>query len=683
MSNKTRETYLPKEISWLSFNERVLQEADNVNVPLIERLKFLGIYSNNLDEFFRVRVATLKRISQLGKKSINIIGEDPKNILNKIHDIVIEQRNSFQSIYQKLLLDLAKENIYLVNENQLDETQALFVANYFKNKVRHKLMPVMLDQVNTSYKLKDDTIYLAVWLNKPDGDKYSLIEIPTNVFPRFLLLPSQKNTNYFIFLDDIIRHGLSDLFGCNDDTIIEAFTIKLTLDAELDIHDDISESYIRNVSKSLKKRKEGNPVRLVIDEKIPDYFLNLIIRKLKIGKEDVTIPGGRYHNFKDFISFPINDPKYHYEPTLQTEHPQFKKSSALFKEVSKKDILLYFPYHKFEYFIDFLRTASIDSKVKEIKITLYRLAKKSIVVDALLNALRNGKAVTVVLELQARFDEEANISWATKLKEEGAKVIYGANGVKVHSKICLITKIENKKLVKYACIGTGNFNEDTAKIYTDALLFTKDRKLTTDISKVFDFLNVNYKISPFNHLLVSPFNMRTKIKSFITKEIKNAKEGKVAKIYIKINNLSDPEIIQLLYDANNAGVDVRLNIRGMFSLITEIPKLSDKIIARGIIDRYLEHTRIYIFHNNGDEKLFISSADLLTRNLDRRVEVTCPIYDKNIKTILTDVFNIHWKDNVKARVLDKKLSNKLFIDKKPAFRAQIELGKYFNGLIKS
>lgn len=673
-------TYLPKEISWLSFNERVLQEADNVNVPLIERLKFLGIYSSNLDEFFRVRVATLKRIAQLGKKSINIIGVDPKIILKNIHDIVIEQRNNFQSIYQKLLLDLAKENIYLVNENQLDETQAKFVNEYFKNKVRQKLMPVMLDQMYSAYKLKDDTIYLAVWLNKPDGDKYSLIEVPTNVFPRFLPLPSKKGSQYFIFLDDIIRHGLSDLFGCNDDTIIEAYTIKLTLDAELDIHDDISESYVRNVSKSLKKRKEGNPVRLVIDEKIPDYLLNLIIKKLRIGKEDVTIPGGRYHNFKDFLNFPVSDPKHHYEPTLQTEHPQFKKSSALFKEVTRKDILLYFPYYKFENFIDFLRTASIDSKVKELKITLYRLAKKSIVVDALLNALRNGKAVTVVLELQARFDEEANISWATQLKEEGAKVIYGANGVKVHSKICLITKIENKKLVKYACIGTGNFNEDTAKIYTDALLITKDRKITNDVSKVFDFLNVNYKISPFNHLLVSPFNMRTKIKALINKEVKNAKEGKVAKIHFKINNFSDPEIIELLYEANNAGVDVRLNIRGMFSLVTELPKLSNKIQARGIIDRYLEHTRIYIFHNNGDEKVFISSADLLTRNLDRRVEVTCPIYDTSIKKTLKDVFNIHWKDNVKARILDKNLTNKLYTDKNKPFRAQIELGKYFQEL---
>ncbi|OFX57887.1 MAG: polyphosphate kinase 1 [Bacteroidetes bacterium GWA2_30_7] len=683
MNTRTHQTYLPKEISWLSFNERVLQEADNINVPLVERLKFLGIYSSNLDEFFRVRVATLKRISQLGKKAINIIGEDPKVILNTIHDIVLEQRNSFQSIYQKLLLDLAKEHIYFVNENQLDESQAIFVNNYFKHNVRQKLMPVMLDQVYPAYKLKDDTIYLAIWLNKPDGDKYSLIEIPTKVFPRFLKLPSQKNSQYFIFLDDIVRFGLIDLFGCNSETVIEAYTIKLTLDAELDIHDDISESYIRNVSKSLKRRKEGNPVRLVIDEKIPDYFLNLIIKKLKIGKEDVTIPGGRYHNFKDFISFPINDAKYHYEPTLQTELLQFIKSSDLFKEITRKDILLYFPYHNFENFIDFLRTASIDSKVKEIKITLYRLAKKSIVVDVLLNALRNGKSITVVLELQARFDEEANISWATQLREEGAKVIYGANEVKVHSKICLITKIENKKLVKYACIGTGNFNEDTAKIYTDALLITKDRKITNDVFKIFDFLNVNYKISPFNHLLVSPFNMRTKIKAFIIKEIKNAKEGKIAKIYLKINNLSDAEIIQLLYDANKAGVDVKLNIRGMFSLVTEIPKLSDKILARGIIDRYLEHTRIYIFHNNGDEKIFISSADLLTRNLDRRVEVTCPIYDKSIKTILKDVFSIHWKDNVKARLLDKNLSNNFFVDKNPPFRAQIELGKYFNNLKQS
>ncbi|MFC2114198.1 polyphosphate kinase 1 [Bacteroidota bacterium] len=653
------EIFNNKEISWLYFNERVLQEAENEEVPLLERIRFLGIYSNNLDEFFRVRVATLKRLSKLGKKTKTIIGDDPNQLLKEIHQIVLTLRNRFDESYKQIRKSLEKENFFIINEKELDEEQGKFVQNYFHSVVRPKLIPIMLGQSEDFPALKDDAIYLAISLikNTSSKAKYSLIQIPSHVLPRFLVLPDKGRNKYIILLDDVIRYGLNDIFYIFDFDEITAHTIKLTKDAELDISDDLSESVIRKVSNSLKKRKEGEPVRFVFDQDIKKEFLDYLTSRLNFKTEDAIIPGGRYHNFKDFMNFPLVGKEYRYEPMPPVPHPEISFHQSILTTIKKKDVMLYFPYHSFDIFIDLLREASIDPKVTEIKITLYRLAKNSSVINALINAARNGKAVTAVVELQARFDEEANIIWSERLKDEGVRVIYGVHDLKVHAKLCLINRREKKDILSYACIGTGNFNEDTTSIFSDLLLFTFNQKITSEVNRVFEFFEKNYKIGVFRHLMLSPFYFRSRMVRMIENEINNARDGKKAVITFKLNNLVDDEIIKKLYEAAMAGVQVRLNIRGMFSLLPNLPELRNNIETMAIIDRFLEHTRIFVFHNNGDEKYFISSADLMRRNLDYRVEVICPIYDKEIQQELKTFLDIQWKDNTKARILNNDFSN--------------------------
>lgn len=651
-----------KELSWMSFNARVLQEASDPTVPLIERIKFLGIFSSNLDEFFRVRVATLKRISKLGKRGRKILGQEPQKILARIQDIVLEQHERFDQIYQQILAELANENIFIINETQLSPEQGEFVKNYFHREVRPKLIPIMIASGMKFPALKDRSIYLAVVLSKngePKKSKYSLIEIPTDVLSRFLILPDISNKKYIILLDDVIRYGLHDIFAVFNFDIGGAYTLKLTRDAELDLGDDLSESYIRKVSKSVKLRKAGNPVRLVHDDQMPEEFLAFLIKQLGIDYEDDTlVPGAKYHNFKDFMNFPdVGAKRLRYEPQIFLPHESFDSNKSLFANIRNQDLLLHFPYHSFDYLIDLLREASIDPKVTAIKITLYRVAKNSSVVNALINAVKNGKLVTVVVELQARFDEETNIYIANNLQEEGVRVIYGVPGLKVHSKLCLITRREKNKPVQYACIGTGNLNEVTAKLYGDHFLFTADKRLTKEVHLIFEFFGSNYKVTAFKHLIVSPYNMRQKFIRMIRNEIKHAQAGKEAFIFLKMNNLADPLVIQELYKASAAGVKIKLIVRSMFSLVSGVPGLSDNIEAIGIVDNFLEHSRIYVFGNGGDPKYFISSGDWMTRNFDGRVEVTCPIYDKTIQQELQTFLDIQWQDNVKARVLDRKLSN--------------------------
>ncbi|MBN2682789.1 MAG: polyphosphate kinase 1 [Bacteroidales bacterium] len=667
--------YRAKELSWLAFNERVLQESESEDVPIIERIKFLGIYSNNLDEFFRVRVATLKRLSNMGKKAKQFLGYDPKEVLLEINSIVVDQRKRFEINYKKILLQLAEQNIHIINEDELLEEHEAFISDYFYHNVRPRLNPIMLDQAINFPDLKENEIYFAIQLLSEKREQYAILEIPGSL-PRFLQIPSKEKT-YIILLDDIIRFRLKDVFPVFDYDKAKAFTIKLTKDAELDIVDDISESYVENMTRSLKRRKKNNPVRFVYDRNIPEKLLYYITEKLKFNKLDAVIAGGRYHNFKDFISFPKVGGEGNINPQiLPIPHPEFIPGKSFFAKPVRKDILLYFPYHSFNNFIDLLREAAIDPKVQTIKITLYRLAKNSTVINALINAVKNGKTVIAIVELQARFDEEANIYWSQKLSDGGVKVIYGVPNLKVHSKLLLITRQENKSLVNFAGVGTGNFNEDTAKIYTDHLLLTFDRKITNEVVKVFNFFERNFKRENFNHFILSPFYTRNRFINLIQTEIENAKAGKQAFIYLKINNLVDREIIEWLYEASKAKVDIKLNVRGMFSLIPGIKGFSDHIEAKAIIDRYLEHTRFIIFCNNGDEKYFISSADWMTRNIERRVEVTCPIYDKNIQKQLKDIFMIQWKDNVKARILDCELRNNFYSNNNPPFRSQIELYKY-------
>jgi len=674
--------FTPKEISWLSFNERVLQEAADKNNTLKQRIQFLGIYSNNLDEFFRVRVASLKRISQIGKKSQEVLGFNPKEVIKEIQSIVIKQQVKFSNIYSNIIDSLEQRNIYFLNETNINDEQRIFLKTYFNQYVRPQLMPIMLNQVKTIPALKDDMVYLAVTFltTKKKNHQYALIQIPSDVLPRFIKIPSKNTNQYLIFLDDVIRIGLKDLFHLFEINYITAHTIKITKDAELDIVDDVSESYINNVAASLKKRKKGEAVRLIYDKDMPEGILSLFLKKLDIRKDDAILQGSRYHNFKDFLKFPdvgIND-----EPNMfacQLHHIDIIKNKSIFSSIRKKDILLYYPFHTFNHFIDLLRDSSIDPHVKKIKITLYRLAKYSSVINALVNAARNGKEVTVLLELQARFDEEANINWGNLLDEEGVKVIYGIAGLKVHSKMCLIERVENNKLVYYSCISNGNFNEDTAKIYTDLMIMTKDLKINREINNIFNFFNKTYLRENYYHLSISPFYFRKKITSLIKNEIKNAKKNIPAYINIKVNNLADLEIIELLYAASKAGVKIKLIVRGMMALK---PDNYPNIEAYGVVDKLLEHSRIFIFGNGGNEKVYISSSDLMTRNLDRRIEVTCPIYNKRNKEIAIELFNLHWQDNIKARILDNNLFNKLRKPKKdePPFRSQEKIYEYLKAI---
>ena len=653
--------FVNKELSWLSFNARVLKEASDPSVPLMERLKFLGIYSSNLDEFFRVRVATLHRLADLGKKTKKILDLNPKKVIKEIQTDVLSLQKEFDRVYKNILKDLARENIFIINEKQLNTKQGDFVKSYFHQEVRPKLLPIMIDQVDNFPDLRDRAIYLSIYLirdKNPKKPRRALVEVPTDVLSRFLILPRVDRKKYVIFLDDVIRYGLTDFFSIFQFDRFEAYAIKLTRDAELDIDDDLSRSYIDKVAKSLKKRQEGNLASFFYDSKMPQDFLVSLIKELQLTEDDTIIPDERYHNFKDFMDFPnIGARRLHYKPIPILPHKDLDRSKSLFQAMQKKDNLLHYPYQSFQYVIDLLREASIDPKVTSIKVTLYRVAKNSNVVHALINAVKNGKAVIVVMELQARFDEEANVYWANRLQEEGARVIFGVPGLKVHSKLCLITRKEKGQTSHYAIIGTGNFNEDTAKLYSDHNLFTADRQLTLEAKKVFDFYENNYKNTTFKHLLVSPFNLRRKFIRLIQNEIQNCEEGKDAYIILKLNNLVDTAIIKKLYQASRAGVKIRLNVRSMLSLVPGVPELSENIEAINIVDKYLEHTRIFVFCNNGSEKYYISSADLMPRNLDRRVEVTCPIYDKELQQELREFLDIQWSDNVKARHRSDKLYN--------------------------
>lgn len=658
-----------RELSWLSFNERVLQEAADKTVPLIERLKFLGIFSNNRDEFFRVRVATLKRIVKYPKKTVRFTGENAELLLTKIQKIVIEQQIKFEKVYQKIINELAKHSIFIINEKQITPAQGKFIKKFFHETVMPSLFPIMVDNASKFPFLKDKSGYLIIKLgrkNNPKKNKYALLEVPTSTISRFVVLPKEKEKKVIILLDDVIRYCLEDLFNNFEHDFIEAYNIKITRDAEIDMDNDndLTKSFVEKISKGLKARKKGSPVRLVYDSEIAPDMLAFIMKKIKLGKEENLIPGGRYHNFKDFISFPnIGTPDLIYKKTVPLNHPDLPNGQSLkdqpsfFYVLKKKDVLLTYPYQSFDHIIDLLREASIDPKVLSIKITLYRVAKNSNVVKALINAIKNGKQVTAVVELQARFDEEANIYWANKLQEEGAKVIYGVEGLKVHTKMFLITRKEGTKIMEYAHVGTGNFNRDTASVYTDHSLLTADKRITEEVARVFTFYADNFKPGVYKHLLVSPFFMRKQIVQLINKEIQNAKKNKPASIILKLNNLVDPAMIKKLYEASAEGVKIKLIIRGMCSLVAGVKSLSENIEAISIVDKFLEHSRVLIFYNGGDEKYFLSSADWMARNFDFRSEVAIPVYDKTIQEQLMKIIDTLWQDNTKARILGSKQMN--------------------------
>jgi polyphosphate kinase len=683
MIKKAKIPHINREISWLSFNERVLQEASDPSTPLIERLKFLGIFSNNRDEFYRVRVATINRLTKLGKKAIDIYGDDPKELLQKLQRKVIEQQQNFEEIYQELLHELAKQNVFIINEKQLNQNQQQYVKDYFHNQVETNLFPIMVDENKPFPYMKDKSGYLFVRLIstvQKQKNKYALIEIPSRTTSRFIILPQEKNKKYIILLDDVIRYNVHEMFSVFGYTTKEAINIKLTRDAELDIDQDVSKSMLEKISKGVKDRKKGQPVRFVYDSTMSKEMLAFIMKKLGMDKKDNAIPGGRYHNFKDFIGFPnIGEKKLMYEHPRPLNHKYlYHINTSILNVIKQKDILLHYPYHTYDHTITLLREASIDPTVESIKITLYRVADSSKIANALVNAIKNGKKVTVLVELQARFDEQNNIYWANKLQEEGATVIYGVPGLKVHSKLFLITTRVRGKEIKYAHIGTGNFNEKTARIYTDFSLLTADKNITDEISSVFDFYANNFKTGVYKHLAVAPFFMRQTFVNLIDKEISNAKAGKKAYMILKMNSLVDKDMIEKLYEASQAGVQITLIVRGICSLVTEIAGYSDNIKAYSIVDKYLEHARVFIFANGGNEKIYITSADWMSRNLDSRSEVAVPILDADVKKQIKTIIDIQLSGNTKVRILDR-LQQNLYKKAKPGerkIRVQDEIYNY-------
>jgi len=659
---KNRFPYINREISWLSFNERVLQEAADPSTPLIERIKFLGIFSNNRDEFYRVRVATVTRLSKLGKKAVALYGDDPSELLPKLQRKVIEQQSRFEVIYTEILNELASFKIFIINEKQLSPGQISYIKEYFHSEILPALFPIMVDEGKSFPYMKDKSGYLFVKLSdvsQKKKNKFALIEIPSRTSNRFVVLPVENDKKYVILLDDVIRYCVNEIFEVFGFKSEGAYNIKLTRDAELDIDNDVSKSMLEKITKGVKDRKKGLPVRFVYDAAMPADMLGFIMKKLGMDKKDNAIPGGRYHNFKDFINFPnLGEKKLIYKNPLPVEHKYLRDpNKTTLNTVMQKDILLHYPYHTYNHIINLLREASIDPTVESIKITLYRVADSSRIANALVNAIKNGKQVFVLVELQARFDEENNIYWANKLQEEGAKVIYGVTGLKVHSKLFLITSRINGKEIKCAHVGTGNFNENSARIYTDFSLITCNKLITDEVNRVFDFYVDNFKVGQFKHLAVAPFYMRKVFTGLINKEIVNAKAGKKSGIILKMNSLVDKDIIQKLYEASNANVPVTLIVRGACSLVTGIDGFSKNIKAFSIVDKYLEHARVFIFHNNGDEKIYISSADWMSRNLDSRSEVAVPIYDKEIRAQLKEIINIQLSGNTKVRILNSTQDN--------------------------
>ncbi len=675
-----------REISWLSFNERVLQEAKDKSVPLVERLRFLGIFSNNLDEFFKVRVATIKRMIDVENKTGRGNVEKPKELLNEIQKFVIHLQKDFEETYLEIKHELEKEKIIIIDETQLTKKKAEFVQKYFEDHVLPVLNPIMLHNVKDFPTLKDKLIYLAVKMTSKKSEidpEYALIEIPSDRLGRFLLFPI-RSRRYIILLDDVIRFGLKTLFARTMYDHFEAYTIKLTRDAELDIDNDVSKSFLEKINESVLDRRKGQPVRFVYDENIVEDLFQYIIDGLRIDEEDNLIPGGRYHNFKDFMNFPaLGKSHLQYEEFHPNHHPAISPKKSIFEAIKKKDILLHFPYQRFNHLINWIREASIDPAVVSIKATLYRVANDSNVINALINAALNGKHVTVNIELQARFDEEVNIYWSKKMEEAGIKILIGISGLKVHCKLLHIVRIENGKAVQYAGVGTGNFHEGTAKIYSDLLLLTRDERRASEVGYVFELLEYPYKLFKFDHLIVSPNYHRSTLIKRIDKEIEIAKKGGKAGIILKINSLVDIEMIDKLYEANYAGVKIKLIVRGICSLIPGRKGLSENIQAISIVDRFLEHSRIFIFHNGGNELYYLSSADWMPRNMDSRIEVSIPVYDEDLKSELKNIINNQLKDNVKARIIDDTQSNhyKLKTVNEKPLRSQQELYHYYKKLV--
>ena len=676
-----RHRYINRELSWLDFNGRVLQEAADPNVPLLERLRFIGIFSNNLDEFFQVRFSTVQRIAQSEKSGKNIFGGlTASDLLKTITQKVIEQQKESTQILNSIEKELEKEQIYFINEKQVLQEHEAFLKEYFIQKVSPSLMTIIVsDDENQDF--SDNIAFLAVKLlfqeKKEIKSHFALIELPTEL-DRFILLPSINNKKYVMFLDDLIRYHFHIIFNFFEYSSIESHMIKVTRDGELDMEGDVSKSYINKIVQSVKDRFLAEPVRLVYDKDISFDALSMVKKILGVGTEDSLIPGGRYHHRRDYMNFPQlnrNDLQYELKDSLPINGLSLEKS--VFKAIDQRDFLLYTPYHSFSFVIKFLREAALDPEVTIIKITIYRLSKLSNVASSLINAAKNGKKVLVQIELQARFDETNNIIYAEQMQAAGVELIFGIPGLKVHSKICIIEKKTDGNKRRYGFISTGNFNEDTAKFYTDYTLFTSDEKILKEVNKVFNFLQVHYKRKNFKHLIVSPHHTHNALVKMINKEIENHKSGLSSGIRLKLNAITNFSIIDKLYQASSEGVKIQMIVRGICCLIPGIKGMSENIEVISIVDKFLEHPRVYQFDNGGSPKIYISSADFMTRNIENRVEVAVPIYDVRLQRQIKDVFDIIWNDNVKARRLNGPNQNVFVKNNLKANRSQFEIYEYY------
>lgn len=673
-----------RDLSWLSFNARVLQEAADPSVPLFDRLRFLGIFSNNLDEFFRVRVATLNRMSRLGKAAKVHLETNPEKILRRIHKTVIEQQKEFDTIYANLIREMEAEGIVIKNERNLTPEQQECVTRYFDESVRTQVVPLMIESIPQMPLLSDKAIYLACVLGStaaPVLQRYALIGVPTRVLDRFFILPSEDGVRAIILLEDVIRFNLPHLFApFGYDRFLSA-VIKVTRDAELEI-DDLNPDLATEMEKGLKKRKRGRTTRFVYDRAIDPMLLDYLTKRLELTRRDALIPGGRIHNFKDFMNFPASVFKSKVPRPRPFVHPLLVQPCRIMEVLDRRDVMLHPPYHSYDSVIDLLREAAIDPFVQSIKITAYRLAKDSKIINALINAVRNGKQVTVVMELRARFDEEANLGWKTQLEEEGAQVVLGPPNMKVHAKLCVIRKREFNRTKMYGFISTGNFNESTARFYTDHLLLTSNRQILTDANRIFAFLESPQRqletLNECKTLAVSPVSMRPFFMNMLAKEIRAARKGKKASAVLKMNTLADHDFIFKLYEAARTGVEVKMVVRGACCAYTGQEAFEDRMQAISIIDEYLEHARVFAFHNEGDPQVFITSADWMVRNLDHRIEAATPIFDAMIKQELIDILNIQLAENVKGRVLDNEQSNRYVTREAgdPVVRAQVAIYEY-------
>lgn len=675
--------FINRELSWLAFNYRVLQEARDKRVPLLERIKFMAIFSSNLDEYFKVRVATLKRLIKLKRKTLEKLDDDPTETLDLVLEEVKRQQDEFGEVFRDgILADLKKEKIHLITEQELSSAQKKFITTYFKENLQPLLVPMVMDDTETHFFLKDQTVYLGVQMSDPKkkdarAEQFAMLEVPTKKHgSRFIKLPTQKDDRYVMFIDDAIRACLPLLFP--NYTTFDAHAVKVSRDAELDIEEDVSANLMTKIRKGLKKREIGTPSRLLFDPETPQALLDAIMAHTGITEEEL-VEGSKYHNFRDFFGFPdFNMPELKYEPQPNLPHPLLENEPSLLAAIKKQDYMVHYPYQKFDYAVKLFNEAANDPAVTAISATLYRVADGSAIAKALTKAAKNGKLVTVVVELKARFDEESNIYWAGKLQKAGANVILGMPDLKVHSKLGLITRNENGKLVNYAYLSTGNYNEDTSKIYADHALFTCDKRLTKDVEQVFNFFIDRQPDKKFKHILMAPINMRTRFNKLIDQEIENAKAGLPASMILKMNALQDDKMIRKLYTASQAGVKIELLVRGICCLQPGVKGLSENITVQGIVDRYLEHARVYIFHNNGDEKYYIASADWMTRNLNRRVEVAFPLYQPNLVEQVRTIIDLQRADNTKSRHTDNSYVQQ---SKKEAIRAQYATYDYLKSLL--